>query len=207
MPRALFPEIFWQIAQYNIVDAVVIAAVLFFGIGGRLKLQSYYGQPLTILTSAVLVALAAACKFTNWLQYLPVLAAAGLPVLAAHPDGYVVFQVANMLGIYQATSNQPPIIGVAQVLSHTIAMLSTLDQPKINYISSMWSTFSFAAERKLLSKDNITLEDIPQRPEWLITATSNEIILDSNQPYFIIQAIVRAVWKPLTPLCCLMYVL
>ncbi|KAJ1764901.1 hypothetical protein LPJ77_005560, partial [Coemansia sp. RSA 2523] len=97
-------------AQYNIVDAVVIAAVLFFGLGGRLKLQSYYGQPLTILTSAVLVALAAVSEFTNWLHYLSVLAAAGLPILAAHPDGYVVFQVANMLGIYQAASIQPSII-------------------------------------------------------------------------------------------------
>ncbi|KAJ2192223.1 hypothetical protein GGH14_005351, partial [Coemansia sp. RSA 370] len=176
-------------AQYNIVDAVVIAAVLFFGIGGRLKLQSYYGQPLTVMASAVLVALAAASEFTNWLHYLPVLAAAGLPVLAAHPEGYVVFQVANILGIYQATSIQSSVIVVAQVLSRAISMLSTLDQPKINFMSSMWSTFMYSAERKLLSKDNITLEDIPQRPEWLVTATSKEIILDSNQPYFVIQAI------------------
>ncbi|KAJ2131923.1 hypothetical protein IW136_005197, partial [Coemansia sp. RSA 678] len=55
---------------------------------GRLKLQYYYCQPLTILTSVVLVALAAASEFTSWLHYLPVLAAAGLPVLAAHPEGY-----------------------------------------------------------------------------------------------------------------------
>ncbi|KAJ2271799.1 hypothetical protein GGH14_004826, partial [Coemansia sp. RSA 370] len=164
MPRTLSPEIFWQMAQYNIVDAVVIAAVLFFGIGGRLKLQSYYGQPLTILTSAVLVALAAVSEFTNWLHYLPVLAAAGLPILAAHPDGYVVFQVANVLGIYQAASIQSSVIG-------------------------LWNIFTFATERKLLSKDNITLEDIPQHPKWLITATSKEVILDSNQPYFVIQAI------------------
>ncbi|KAJ2477019.1 hypothetical protein IWW56_004583, partial [Coemansia sp. RSA 2131] len=74
-------------AQYNIVDAGVIAAVLYFGLGGRQKLQSYYGQPLTIMASAVLVALAAAFEFTCWLQYLPVLAAAVMPVLAAHPDG------------------------------------------------------------------------------------------------------------------------
>ncbi|KAJ2136595.1 hypothetical protein J3F82_006299, partial [Coemansia sp. RSA 637] len=154
-------------AQYNIVDAVVIAAVLYFGIGGRLKLQSYYGQPLTIMASAVLVALAAASEFTSWLHYLPVLAAAGLPVLAAHPEAYVLFQVANGLGIYQAASIQPSIIVVAQVLCRAISMLSTLDQAKFNYISSMWSTFTFATERKLLSKDNITLEDIPQRPEWL----------------------------------------
>ncbi|KAJ2166841.1 hypothetical protein GGH15_002503, partial [Coemansia sp. RSA 562] len=176
-------------AQYNIVDAVVIAAVLYFGIGGRLKLQSYYGQSLTILTSAVLVALAAVPEFTSWLHYLPVLAAAGLPILAAHPEGYVVFQVANMLGIYQATSIQSSVIVVAQVLSRVISMLSTLDQAKVNFMSSMWSTFMYSAERKLLSKDNITLEDIPQRPDWLVTATSKEIILDSNQPYFIIQAI------------------
>ncbi|KAJ2136554.1 hypothetical protein IW136_003861, partial [Coemansia sp. RSA 678] len=174
---------------YNIVDAVVIAAVLFFGLGGRLKLQSYYGQPLTILTSAVLVALAAESEFTNWLHFLPVLAAAGLPVLAAHPEGYVVFQVANMLGIYQAASIQSSVIMAAQALSRAIAMLSTLDQAKFNYISSMWSIFTFATERKLLSKDNITFEDIPQRPEWLTNSTSKEIILDSNQPYFVIQAI------------------
>ncbi|KAJ2169618.1 hypothetical protein GGH15_000416 [Coemansia sp. RSA 562] len=177
-------------AQYNIVDAVVIAAVLFFGIGGRLKLQSYYGQPLTILTSAVLVALAAVSEFTNWLHYLPVLAAAGLPILAAHPDGYVVFQVANVLGIYQAASIQSSVMLVAQVLCRAISMLSTLDQAKINFISGLWNIFTFATERKLLSKDNITLEDIPQHPKWLITATSKEVILDSNQPYFVIQAIV-----------------
>ncbi|KAJ1800157.1 hypothetical protein LPJ77_006191, partial [Coemansia sp. RSA 2523] len=51
--------------------------------------------PLTIIASVVLVALAAVPELTSWLQYLP--------VLAAHSYGYVAFQVANMLGIYQAT--------------------------------------------------------------------------------------------------------
>ncbi|KAJ1856333.1 hypothetical protein LPJ76_002594 [Coemansia sp. RSA 638] len=77
-------------AQYNVVDAGVISAVLYFGLVGRLKLQSYYGQPLTIMASTVLVALTATSDFTNWLQYLPVLADAVLPVLAAHPEGYIL---------------------------------------------------------------------------------------------------------------------
>ncbi|KAJ2561528.1 hypothetical protein GGH12_003903, partial [Coemansia sp. RSA 1822] len=54
-------------AQYNIVDTGVIVAVLYFGLMDRLKLQSYYGQPLTIMASAVLVALTAVPEFISWL--------------------------------------------------------------------------------------------------------------------------------------------
>ncbi|KAJ2863565.1 Multidrug resistance-associated protein 1 [Coemansia aciculifera] len=161
-------------------------------------------SPFSHIASAFLVILASSL-YSGWAMTLNQAASFALPLLAAHPSGYTLFQLANALGIYRLLhSNANPMQSALCVLLHLYLVFANLNLSNQMQVASIMRDISFAQVRQLNALQKLrelTMDDLWQLPErYQLRNAYAELVINTNESLFLVRAIFRMIWKPLVPI-------
>ncbi|KAJ2433994.1 hypothetical protein GGF42_009301, partial [Coemansia sp. RSA 2424] len=151
---------------YPAADAAVALLAIFLVTWDKRALPLRLASPFSHVASAFLVILAAS-HCVGWALTLNQVAAFALPLLAAHPSGHSLFQLANAFGIYRLLrSTSSPLHCAVSIMIHTYLVLANLDLSSKNLLASVMKDVSFAQLRELGALQKLcklTLDDL-----WLL---------------------------------------
>ncbi|KAJ2829936.1 Multidrug resistance-associated protein 1 [Coemansia erecta] len=155
---------------------------------------------------AVLVVLAFGQNSSYVAGYLAALAVVAQQILAQHPQSLAVFQLASLLGIYRALHAEHADYwhrGTV-ALMNSFMVLSNLDKRSQSTMRFLADKVLYSQERQLIGLNRIrelVFADIWELPERLrLGIIRTEFTYDIDEPLFLLQAVVRMVWRPLLPL-------
>ncbi|KAJ2691151.1 ABC transporter C member 13 [Coemansia spiralis] len=153
---------------YPAADAAVVLASVFLVARDRQATSRRLANPLSHIASAFLVILAAS-HYSGWALTLKQAASFALPLLAIHPSGYTLFQLANVLGIYRLLYNSANSLQSALcVLLHIYLVLGNLSLSSRTQLDSILRDVSFVQLRQINALQKLrelTLEDLWPVPE------------------------------------------
>ncbi|KAJ2055082.1 hypothetical protein GGI17_006747, partial [Coemansia sp. S146] len=161
-------------------------------------------NPFSYIASAFLVILAAS-HYSGWDMTLNQAASFALPLLAAHPSGYTLFQLVNALGVYRLLHNNAnPMQSALCVLLHIYLVFANLSLSNQMQLTSIMRDISFAQVRQLNALQKLrelTMDDLWQLPErYQLRNAYAELVINTNEHLFLPRAIFRMIWKPLVPI-------
>ncbi|KAJ2045032.1 Multidrug resistance-associated protein 1 [Coemansia sp. RSA 922] len=164
-----------------------------------------FSDPVSQCVAAMLVVVAAATSSGWWEQVLSVMAALTLPLLAMHSSAYTAFQCLNALGIYRAlNSSIDAWITGACVLMHIYLVLANLDLRSQKLLNTVVQKVTYRQERRLVALRRLrelTLDDVWLLPErFSLRNAYNEFTYNTEEPLFLIRAILRMAWRPMIPI-------
>ncbi|KAJ2051405.1 hypothetical protein GGH13_008627, partial [Coemansia sp. S155-1] len=189
---------------YPVIDAAVAFSAIYFTVRVKRSFSPQLVSPFSHIASALLVVLAAS-HYSGWTRTLNQVASFALPLLAAHPSGYTHFQLANAIGIYRLLCNNTnPLTIVLCVLLHVYLVLANLDHSSQAQLKSIMHDVSYSQVRQLniLQKlRTLTLDDMWSVPErFQLRHAYAELVMNTDEPLFLIRAIARMIWKPMIPI-------
>ncbi|KAJ2014258.1 Multidrug resistance-associated protein 1 [Coemansia sp. S680] len=189
---------------YPAIDATVALSAIYFTVRDKRSFSPQLVSPFSHMASALLVVIAVS-HYSGWTRTLNQVASFALPLLAAHPSGYTVFQLANALGIYRLLcSNANPLTSALCVLLHVYLVLANLDRSSQAQLKSIMHDVSYSQVRQLniLQKLRaLTLDDMWSVPErFQLRHAYAELVINADEPLFLIRAIARMIWKPMIPI-------
>ncbi|KAJ2053671.1 Multidrug resistance-associated protein 1 [Coemansia sp. S16] len=189
---------------YPVIDAAVALSAIYFTVRDKRSFSPQLVSPFSHMASALLVVIAVS-HYSGWTRTLNQVASFALPLLAAHPSGYTVFQLANALGIYRLLcSNANPLTSALCVLLHVYLVLANLDRSSQAQLKSIMHDVSYSQVRQLniLQKLRaLTLDDMWSVPErFQLRHAYAELVINADEPLFLIRAIARMIWKPMIPI-------
>ncbi|KAJ2886473.1 ATP-binding cassette glutathione S-conjugate transporter ycf1 [Coemansia aciculifera] len=161
-----------------------------------------FSDPVSQCVAAMLVVVAAATSSGWWEQVLAVMAALALPLLAMHSSAYTAFQCLNALGIYRALNSSIDawITGTC-VLMHIYLVLANLDLRSQKLLDTLVQKVTYRQERRLVALRRLrelTLDDVWLLPErFSLRNAYNEFTYNTEEPLFLIRAILRMAWRPM----------
>ncbi|KAJ2448111.1 hypothetical protein GGF42_005227, partial [Coemansia sp. RSA 2424] len=170
-----------------------------------------FSDPMSQCISAMLVVFAATEDIGGaagwWEQALAVVAALVLPILALHSSAYTAFQCLNALGIYRALnsgSSSDVWRTTACVLMHLFLVLANLDLRSQQQLNSVMQKVTYQQERRLVALRRLRelrLDDIWALPErFKLRSAYSEFTYNTEEPFFLIRAILRMSWRPMIPI-------
>ncbi|KAJ2741929.1 Canalicular multispecific organic anion transporter 1, partial [Coemansia sp. BCRC 34301] len=169
-----------------------------------------FSDPVSQCFAAMLVVMAAAATTTVsamwWEQALTVVAALALPVLALHSSAYTAYQCLNALGIYRAlnSSDGDAWRTATCVFMHLYLVLANLDMRSQQQLSSVVQKVTYQQEWRLVTLRRLrelTLDDVWALPERFRLRTAySEFTYNTEEPLFLIRAILRMSWRPMIPI-------
>ncbi|KAJ2490225.1 Multidrug resistance-associated protein 1 [Coemansia sp. RSA 2050] len=147
----------------------------------------------------------AAATGSGWEQALSVLPALALPVLAMHSSAYTAFQCLNALGIYRALNSMSDVWTTATcILMHMYLVLANLDFRSQQLLDTIVKKVTYRQERRLVGLRRLrelTLDDVWLLPErFSLRSAYNEFTYNTEEPLFLIRAILRMTWRPMIPI-------
>ncbi|KAJ2776338.1 ATP-binding cassette glutathione S-conjugate transporter ycf1, partial [Coemansia javaensis] len=188
----------WQIGvAYVVTDilVVVLALLVAAAAANRRAVAQAYPRGRALYPVAALAA-----YYYGQGAPAAVAAAAALPVLAQHHVGYVVFHLANALGVYRTACSGH----VLAALAHAALSLSSVGQEGQQAAQTLFSRLFFMREIRLIrlcKLRKLTIDDIWELPSrHRLENAHREFTYDVNQRLFLGRAIVRLLWRPLVPL-------
>ncbi|KAJ2071314.1 Canalicular multispecific organic anion transporter 1 [Coemansia sp. S155-1] len=189
---------------YPAIDATVALSAIYFTVRDKRSFSPQLVSPFSHMASALLVVIAVS-HYSGWTRTLNQVASFALPLLAAHPSGYTVFQLANALGIYRLLcSNANPLTSALCALLHVYLVLANLDRSSQAQLKSIMHDVSYSQVRQLniLQKLRaLTLDDMWSVPErFQLRHAYAELVINADEPLFLIRAIARMIWKPMIPI-------
>ncbi|KAJ2831189.1 hypothetical protein GGI24_001652, partial [Coemansia furcata] len=163
-----------------------------------------FTDPVSQCAAAMLVVVAAATN-TGWEQVLCVVAALALPVLAMHSSAYTAFQCVNALGIYRALNGTDDAWTTAAcVVLHLYLVVANLDLRSRQLLDALVVKVTYRQERRLVALRRLrelTLDDVWALPErFSLRSAYNEFTYNTDEPLFLIRAILRMTWRPMIPI-------
>ncbi|KAJ2105828.1 hypothetical protein GGI16_002190, partial [Coemansia sp. S142-1] len=189
---------------YPAIDAAVAFSAIYFTVRVKRSFSPQLVSPFSHIASALLVVFAAS-HYSRWTRTLNQVASFALPLLVAHPSGYTYFQLANAIGIYRLLcSNTNPLASALCVLLHVYLVLANLDCSSQAQLKSIMHDVSYSQVRQLniLQKLRaLTLDDMWSVPErFQLRHAYAELVINTDEPLFLIRAIARMIWKPMIPI-------
>ncbi|KAJ2783432.1 hypothetical protein H4R18_001697 [Coemansia javaensis] len=194
-------------AAYSAADGLAVAlALLVAAASGHRALVRALTSPLRLWLTAALAALVFAQAGGGWLRPLAVCA---LPVLAQHPLGHALAQAATLLGLHRTVNRDHGSIQyrAATALTHAALVLTNLDAQTQSTLRMLGRRLLYVQEIQLIRLHRLrelTLDDVWQLPKrFQLGEIQREFTYDVNESMFLIQAIVRMLWRPAIPLLAL----
>ncbi|KAI9501705.1 hypothetical protein GGI26_004219 [Coemansia sp. RSA 1358] len=199
---------FGNTAFYPVSDIAVLLAAIVLSFRNKTPTSYHPFGPLVQCCYSTLVVLAAK-QCTSWAGIHFPLSIAALPMLAANPDGYISFQLANLLGIYRTLSSSGSDSSdiwqqTLPVLMHAYLILANLDAQSQQALHELKRILLYTQERRLIGLQrlrNIVLDDLEALPERMRLRTIvGEFKYDVNERLFVLRALFRMMWRPMIPL-------
>ncbi|KAJ2871059.1 Canalicular multispecific organic anion transporter 1 [Coemansia aciculifera] len=189
---------------YPAVDAAVALTAIYLVVRDKRTISPQLASPFSHIASALLVVLAAS-DYSGLARTLNQVASFALPLLAVHPSGHTIFQLANALRIYRLFhNNDSPLISAICILLHICLVLANLDLSSQAQLKSIMHDASFAQVRQLniLQKlRELTIDDLwPVPKRFQLRHAYAELAINTDESLFLVRAIARMIWKPMIPI-------
>ncbi|KAJ1992033.1 hypothetical protein GGI25_005694 [Coemansia spiralis] len=199
---------FGNAAFYPASDVSVLLAAIVLCFWNRKSAGYHLFNPLVQCCYSMLVVLAAN-QCTGWAGIHFPLSIAALPILAANSNGYIPFQLANLLGIYRTlSSGSNNDFGIWQqairILIHAYLVIINLNAQSQNLLYEVKDVLLHKRALRLVRIQrlrDIVLDDLEQLPKRMrLKTVVGEFKYNVDEHLFLLRALFRMMWRPMLPL-------